>query len=171
MVGGPYPTYIHIPSYITGIFWPWHIFSGREMSYVHTTCKYPIAGCIVSYSTLFPLYLHSCWSISPLPSRNQTENARSKWRCTVPIGSMVLVYMLTLGGILMGSMLLYIAAPWIRHGVGKIIQRNGHILRLQARKDCRSCCRSKRARPFRMAGFEHSYCADLEVLGLVAFNH
>ena len=31
---------------------------------------------------------------------------------------MVLVYMLTFGGILMGFMLPYIAAPWIRHGYG-----------------------------------------------------
>jgi hypothetical protein len=31
---------------------------------------------------------------------------------------MVLVYMLTIGGILMGSMLPYTAAPWIRHGIG-----------------------------------------------------
>ena len=31
---------------------------------------------------------------------------------------MVLLYMLTFGGILMGFMLPYIAAPWIRHGYG-----------------------------------------------------
>ena len=40
-----------------------------------------------------------------------------------PIGSMVLVYNAKIGGILMGSMLPYIAAPWIlyRFGLAKVV--------------------------------------------------
>ena len=69
---------------------------------------------------IYTSFLHTYWQCTDIYIYMLTFRYRQDQylmiHCILSIGSMVLVYMLTLGyigGILMGSMLPYIAAPWI----------------------------------------------------------